>query len=201
MTTITIPATEADIAPPEHPDGGEWLYLVMWPNGELLYSDNLGELVVETIQDDRYQDLLDDDSDEAHDECLVMRYEELCHLGAKVQDYLVGEGADRGTIDLSQAGEDVLTALFQDRHVPFAGVHRDGGPSFEWTEDVPLVLVATDYAPFTERPTPTGRVVMLDPSSEMGYCLSLAALGLFELYVNFSALKGRACQARSFLPG
>jgi hypothetical protein len=25
-------------------------------------------------------------------------------------------------------------------------------------------------------------VVLLDPSSEMGYCLSLAALGLFELY-------------------
>ena len=72
--------------------------------------------------------------------------------------------------------------LFQDRSVPFAGVDRDGVVSSEWIEDVPLVAIATDYSPFTERPTPTGRVVMLDPSSEMGYCLSLAALGLFEFY-------------------
>lgn len=182
MTTITVPSTEVDVTPPEHPDGGEWLYLIMWPSGDLLYSDNLGEVVVETIQDDRYKDLLGDDADEANDECLVMRYEELCHLGGKVQAYLVGEGAERGAIDLANAGEDVLTALFQDRQVPFAGVFRDGRPSFEWIEDVPLVAIATDYAPFTSRPAPTGRVVLLDPSSEMGYCLSLAALGLFELY-------------------
>lgn len=182
MATANIPATEVDVTPPEHPDGGDWLYLIMWPNGDLVYSDNLGELVVETIQDDRYQDLLGDDSDEANDECLVMRYEELVNLANKVQAFMVEEGADRGAIDLANAGEDVLTALFQDRHVPFTGVWRDGEPSFEWTEDVPLVALATDYAPFTSRPAPTGRVVMLDPSSEMGYCLSLAALGLFEFY-------------------
>ena len=62
-----------------------------------------------------------------------------------------------------------------------------GARSFEWTEDVPLVAVATDYAPFTARPAPTGRVVMLDPSSEMGFCLSLAALGLFEFYTKAEA--------------
>ncbi len=191
MTTINVPAEEVDVTPPAHP-GGEagWLYLVMWPDGELCYSDNLGEIVVQTIQDDRYQDLLEDDSDEAHDACLVMRYEELCHLGSKVQAYLVEEGAERGAIDLTQVGEDVLTALFCDRHVAFAGVWRDGKTSFEWTEDVPLVAIATDYAPFTSRPAPTGRVVMLDPSSEMGYCLSLAALGLFELYTKAAVLVG-----------
>ena len=182
MTTITIPSTEVDVTPPEHPDGEEWLYLAMWPNGDVLYSDNLGELVVETIQDDRYKDLIDDDSDAANDECLIMRYEELVNLANKVQAYLVSEGADRGAIDLLQVGEDALTALFQDRSVPFAGVDRDGVVSSEWIEDVPLVAIATDYSPFTDRPAPTGRVVMLDPSSEMGYCLSLAALGLFEFY-------------------
>lgn len=182
MVTANIPASEVDVTPPEHPDGDDWLYLVMWPNGDLVYSDNVGEIVVETLQEDRYQDLLDDDSDQANDECLVMRYDELCHLGAKVQAWMVEEGASRGAIDLANAGEDVLTALFQDRHAPFAGVWRDGQPSFEWTEDVPLVAIATDYAPFTARPAPTGRVVMLDPSSEMGYVLSLAALGLFEFY-------------------
>jgi hypothetical protein len=184
MTTITVPAEEVDVTPPAHPDGeAGWLYLVMWPSGDLLYSDNLGEIVVASIQDDRYQDFLDDESDEAHDACLVMRYEELCDLGSKVQAYLVEEGVEqRGALDLNTVGEDVLTALFSDRHVPFAGVWRDGATSYEWTEDVPLVAIATDYAPFTSRPAPTGRVVMLDPSSEMGYCLSLAALGLFEFF-------------------
>ncbi len=189
MTTISVPAEEVDVTPPDHPDGEDgWLYLVMWPSGDLLYSDNLSEIVVATIQDDRYQDFLDDDSDKAHDECLVMRYEELCDLGSKVQAYLVEEGAERGAVDLAQVGEDVLTALFSDRHVPFAGVWRDGVTSFEWTEDVPLVAIATDYVPFTSRPAPTGRVVMLDPSSEMGYCLSLAALGLFEFYTKAGLL-------------
>ena len=182
MATANVPASEVDVTPPGHPDGAEWLYLVMWPNGDLVYSDNLSEVCVEAIQDDRYKDLLGDDSDEAHDECLVIRYEELVNLASKVQAWMVEEGADRGAIDLANAGEDVLTALFQDRRVPFAGVWRDGARSFEWTEDVPLVAVATDYAPFTARPVPTGRVVMLDPSSEMGFCLSLAALGLFEFY-------------------
>ena len=182
MTTIQIPSTEVDITPPEHPAGSDWLYLLLWPNGDLVYSDRLGEIVIETIQDDRYQDLIDDESDEANDGCLVMRYEELVNLANKVQAFMVADGAERGAIDLAQAGEDVLTALFQDRAVPFAGVWRDGVPSFYWTEDVPLVAIATDYAPFTDRPAPTGRVVMLDPSSEMGYCLSLAALGLFEFY-------------------
>ena len=182
MATITVPATQVSVTPPEHPDGGDWVYLLMFPTGELCYSDNLGEIVVQTIQDDRYQDLLTDDSDAAHDECLFMRYEELCDLGNKVQAYLVEEGVERGAIDLTQVGDDVLTALFSDRRAPFAGVRRDGTTSFDWVEDVPLVAIATDYAPFTSRPMPTGRVVLLDPSSEMGYCLSLAALGLIEFY-------------------
>ena len=182
MATANVPASEVDVTPPGHPDGAEWLYLVMWPNGDLVYSDNLSEVCLEAIQDDRYKDLLGDDSDEAHDECLVIRYEELVNLANKVQAWMVEEGADRGVIDLANAGEDVLTALFQDRQVPFAGVWRDGELSFEWTEDVPLVCIATDYTPFMSRPAPTGRVVMLDPSSEMGFCLSLAALGLFEFY-------------------
>lgn len=182
MTTINVPFAEDDITPPPHPEGAEWLYLAMWPTGDITYSDNLGEIVVETIQDDRYKDLLDDDSDAAHDECLVMRYEELVHVADQVQAWMVSEGADRGTLDLASAGEDVLTALFQGRDRPFAGVWRDGEMSVEWTEDVPLVVIATDYAPFTDRPTPTGRVIALDPSSEMGYCLSLAALGLLEFY-------------------
>ena len=84
MATVNVPATQVDVTPPEHPDGGEWVYLVMFPTGELCYSDNLGEIVVQTIQDDRYGYLLDDDSDAAHDECLFMRYEELCDVGNKV---------------------------------------------------------------------------------------------------------------------
>lgn len=163
------------------------MYLVMWPTGDVSYSDRLGEIVVDTIQDDRYKDLLDDDSDEAHDACLVMRYEELVHVADKVQAWLVDDGASRDAFDLVLAGEDVLTALFQGRDQPFAGVWRDGAMSFEWTEDVPLVVIATDYAPFTSRPAPTGRVLTLDPSSEMSYCLSLAALGLLEFYTKAEA--------------
>jgi len=183
MTISSVPAEQEDISPPPHPGGGEWSYLVMGPDGALTYSDSLTDLVATVISDDHYKDLIGDDSDEANDACLYMRYDELVHLGGKVQAWMVQDGADRGVIDLANVGEDVLTVLFQSRDTPFEGVERGGKLSFEWAEDVPLVAVSVHYLPFSQRPAPTGRVVMLDPSSEMGFMLSLAALGAIEFYV------------------
>ena len=65
-----------------------------------------------------------------------------------------------------------------------AGVARSGREDpdvFEdeqWRWDVLLVLIATDYAPFTDVARPAGNVVYLDPSTETAHLISLHEAGL-----------------------
>lgn len=47
----------------------------------------------------------------------------------------------------------------------------------EWTSEVPLYVVATDYLPYSSIVAPTGNVVRLDPSDEYAYMESLFAAG------------------------
>lgn len=75
--------------------------------------------------------------------------------------------------DLDAAGEDVLTALFSSRSKP----HEDG----DWYHDVPLVLIATDYEPYTDRKRPSGKIVWISPETEVTFLRALEVLGLFEL--------------------
>lgn len=56
-----------------------------------------------------------------------------------------------------------------------------------WAASAPLVLVRTDYAPFTQRPVPTGNVLFLDPHTEASFLDSLAQAGLIHLRVNEGA--------------
>jgi hypothetical protein len=47
----------------------------------------------------------------------------------------------------------------------------------------PLVLIAPDYQPYTGRPAPTGRIVVLDPSTEVSFLRPLDTLGIIEFLV------------------
>jgi hypothetical protein len=49
---------------------------------------------------------------------------------------------------------------------------------------VPLVLMTSDYVPFTERPAPTGNIFWLDPTTELTYLRSLDRLGVMKLLVS-----------------
>jgi hypothetical protein len=178
MTTHTIPAGNPDTAPPPHPDGGEWTYCVVPMSGELVYSDSLTDLVAAGIPG--YVDL--PDTDDGHDRALVMRYDDLVSLANKFQRWLVNDAARRELIDISGLGEDALTALMADRSAVFAGVSSQDDP-FDWQIEVPLVLMATDYSPFTDRPSPTGRIVWIDPETEFTYLESLSALGVLRFNI------------------
>ena len=86
---------------------------------------------------------------------------------------------DKGTFDpemlaATPEGETILNALMVERTVPLTEVS-------EWTFEVPLVLVDTDYAPFTERARPDGRIIWIDPSDEARYlAMTRAARAAFE---------------------
>jgi hypothetical protein len=52
---------------------------------------------------------------------------------------------------------------------------------------VPMVLIDTDYEPFTPRPRPEGRVIYLRPAQEHDYLASLAEAGLIQYLVSDEA--------------
>ena len=83
--------------------------------------------------------------------------------------------AENGDFDASTAGEEVLTALLTAKTTPYTG------PT--WRQSVPLVLIDTDYQPFTSRPRPDGRVIYLRPAQEHDYLASLAEAGLVHYLV------------------
>lgn len=156
MLTTTTP--EAPV-----PDG-DWQYALLGADSTL-YTDSLTDVVGAVI--DGYSDLGDTDSD--HDEALAMRYDHTVRLAQFFQ------------ASVNSASAEVIAAMSDDELGDVFASKGSVVVSREWTSQVPLFLVATDYAPFTARPAPTGNVVLLDPSTEMTFVQALVAFGLVEL--------------------
>lgn len=108
------------------------------------------------------------------EERLYRRYEEAVARANLAQASLYDAAVAGGSIEPRTMTEEVLTTLLSDRAEPIVDVR-------EWREEVPLVLVVTDYAPYTTMPAPLGNVAWIDPSDDERYRASLAALGLAEL--------------------
>ncbi len=193
ITTVPANPDGSDAVPPERPDGGLWPYAAVTMLGETYFADSVTEIIEVTLPG--YADLkfVDDAGnvellDEGNDVALVMRYDDLIGYATGLQQSIVKTAIERGDFDPTAVSEDVLTALFAERIVPFEGVPfsddvNDERVNFEWELDVPLVLMTSDYAPFTERPAPTGNIVWLDPTTELTYLRSLDRLGVMKLLV------------------
>ena len=124
------------------------------------------------------------ESEAGHDEALGMRYDFLVELARRTQQSIVDQAVKSGDLDLTGLSDDATTALFCDRTRPFEGLAgADGQWTHHWDLAAPLVLIATDYQPYTHRPTPNGRIVWLDPSTEPSFLRSLDTLGIIELRV------------------
>lgn len=92
---------------------------------------------------------------------------------------------------LAEAGEEVVQSLTEDELT--ALMHPKLGEVLEfdaWTrEDVPLLLLATNYAPYNlDVFAPDGEsIVWLNGADERRFILSLEKLGLGQLHVNEAA--------------
>jgi len=72
-----------------------------------------------------------------------------------LQESHLAAATNNGDFDPGAASEDTLTTMLGGKTVGFTGV--------EWPDQaVPLYLITTDYAPFTDLPRPAGNVVYLD---------------------------------------
>ena len=166
-TTVNYPS-EHEVLPglPVHPDGGQWSYAIAHDGEHVTFADTAGDLIEVLI--DGYGQL--GDTDEEHDQALLARYQHLLllagHYQAEANDTAMADGL------LDDADEDTLTALYSDRSEPYTGG--------EWTGPT-LILIATDYAPYTDLPTPQGaQVVLLDPARETSYLAALHRLGFIS---------------------
>jgi hypothetical protein len=179
IATVQPSETLTDIRPP-HPDGGDWLYAVLDGSGTLTLSDSASELVATAIPG--YLNLPQGDA--GHDEALGMRYDFLVELARRTQQSIVDQAVKSGELDLAALSDDATTALFADRTQPFDGLPTvDGEWTYQWDLAAPLVLITTDYEPYTDRPAPNGRIVWLDPSTEVSFVRALHTLGIVEFRV------------------
>ena len=141
---------------------------VMAVDDTVLAAANLTDLVAALPGMEPGYAALDDD------EALLARWRHAVQAAREAQDQLAHDCAD---FDPASHGSEQLTALFGlDKAVPLDGLHS-------WIEVVPLVLIATDYAPYTTAPAPAGNVLFLNPADERSLLDTLAELGLIDLAI------------------
>lgn len=158
------------------PNGEHWP-LALGRETDLVFSDSASDLVGLLIPG---YPTTDQDADDATaerdaDDALKMRWHQAIGTAAMVQASLCATAVSEDTFDPATTGDEALTVLFADKDVP---VDCD-----QWPADLPsLVLVTTDYYPFTDRIPPAGNVLWIDPADEMAYLKSLATLGVVAFY-------------------
>lgn len=185
MRTI-VTLDDDEIVVPPHPEGGIFLHVLLFGADQAAFADYAGELIDVILPG--YGDLAD--TGEGDDDALIQRARHLALVANAVQSDFNIQAIERQLVDMDSADENVLTALVHDRSEPWSGIYaddpEDDSVSYHWDNPVPLVLVATDYAPYVpERPTPTGSVRLLDPIDEITYLKALTDLGL----VNYMSQK------------
>lgn len=163
MSTCTTSADQTTDVPTA-PAGSRYRYALV-RSGLTTFADTLGELIAAVIPN---YGAGDDES------AMLARW---ASLVATVNDVQQLHAAALG-LDPGNETEDALTAIFHDRTQPLPrGVVGD-----RWDHRVPLLLLATDYEPFTDLVPPSGNVTLLDSSTERSYLESLTTLGVAQLY-------------------
>lgn len=159
---------------PTRPDGSRYAFVMLHgcPDGEdrVTAADSAAELLATLIPG--YADL--PQSSDGDDRALLARYDHAVSVATAVQASCAAQAAEAGDFDPTTEGEDVLTAVFTERTTPFTGIPQpNGARSRDWQHAVPLVLIDTDYMPYTRRAAPTGRIIWLRPAIEGEYLRSL----------------------------
>jgi tetratricopeptide (TPR) repeat protein len=162
---------------PKHADGTPFAFYLA-REGHVVLADTRTELVEDLIEG--YADL--PDTDAGNDEALYMRYRSVTDVADQIQQIIAAQAVNDGTFDHTVESEDNLTAIFTPCTEKITGFSP-------WNHVVPLILISTDYAPFTSEPLPQGNIKFLNPFTETTYLDSLNELGVIDLYLNESAIE------------
>lgn len=102
----------------------------------------------------------------------LMRLEQAIVIATAVQESIVAAAVQRHDLD-ETTDEDVWTALLAERETVDPGVR--------WEHRVPLVLVTSLFAPYSDRDQPIGNIAWVDPTDDVTMLESLQGLGVIEL--------------------
>lgn len=172
MSSITFQG--ADGFPEQIPtreDGTPYPF-AMAANNNVMLAETRTELVESLIIG--YDQLGVDEA--STDERLWLRYQSLVAFGNAFQGALAAAAQEAGDFDMSNESEDVVTALMLPKDQKIDEIAR-------WDHKVPLVLLASNYAPYMSSPLPEGEnVIVLDPINETTYLDSLHKAEIIELF-------------------
>jgi hypothetical protein len=178
MAVAVLSDQNVSVSPsPAYPiEGGVWPFALMAGNNTV-FADSLSELVGFVIPD--YADI--PLTEEGAVDAFFARVDAGAAFVAIAQGTMLAALNDEGVFVPENESEDVLTALLGARGTGLIdGLDFDG----VWEHAIPLLLLSTDYAPFSDVAPITGNVQYFDPSDERVFVDSLAQLGLVELFVN-----------------
>lgn len=162
MTIAIIESTD-DVATVLRAAGTTWEYALTLPTGRTYLGNRPDDMVAAMIPG--YAAIPADDRGD--DKALEQRALSLETWAAVIQ------AVECSGARLEEMTEDEVNALM-------SGISTK--PTItSWEQDVPLFMLATWFAPYTDTPVPSGRVVLLDPVSDVTYLQSIAALGGTEL--------------------
>lgn len=170
MTTIVIDEQSDEI--PTHEDGTPYYAVFLAPGMPSIFADTLTEIVAEIIPDyTNSPGEMEPDTEEA----LIARLEMLERAAQLAQAVAAADVTASGR----KFTEDQLTAMLSDKSNAAIDLVEP------WEDaDVPLLLVTTNYAPFTPFARPEGsKIVWLDPTTELAFLKSLASVYGGELMI------------------
>ena len=155
--------TSAGQIPPQ-PGDNPWIYeLDNTETGVSLFADTATDLIAEVLGEPQYVGLDDDEA--------LARRTEFFYQALEITKQLVADTSAE-QLAAADATEDELAALYQTIREPITGL-----PGDRWRLDVPLVVIATDYQPYTDLPLPQGEhVLVLDPSDELAFLQSMPVM-------------------------
>ena len=173
MTSITIHKDDYDADSTPKNDDGEEFALVMVGQDQIVFSDGYGALNA-ALFDDEYADLDPEGQLEKRHDLAVI-------LATSVQGNVVSNLLEKEALATETLTEPEINLIFNSKDLPW---ESEG----EWNakdtlgEVIPLVIVATMYAPFTEIARVAGAdVLYIDPTTEENFVTSLSALGIVDL--------------------
>lgn len=102
----------------------------------------------------------------------LMRLEQAIVITTAVQESIVAAAVQHGDLD-ETTDEHVWTTLLAQRETADPGVR--------WEHRIPLVLVSSLFAPYTDRDQPIGNIAWIDPTDDVTMLDTLQALGVIEL--------------------
>lgn len=180
MTVHFVPIDDPATEPPLDDDGTPLPFAWVSVEGTA-FTDSRTEVVSWLVPG--YRDAVSAGDDIT---ALQLRLDVLASLALIAQEAALAQAVERlddddwhggGDEDVAALPEPVLTALLSPKDGPI--VELD-----EWPLPIPLYLLSTQYAPYSEITPPRGEhVVLLDPVTETGFLDALQRLGAGTLLV------------------